>query len=140
MVYLDGEPVTFKVVDGAIIADIPPFSGNPDVQIYTKPKEGSIGNGGFSEPYKFFQDGKNILTITANPVNTKFGEEYKSKMTFAVDGIELPEGETSYATVLNTLGFPNVIFTTITDNVAYSDVNNYTITPSFNGLIVLIFS
>jgi len=133
VVYLDGEPVPFKVVDGAIIADIPPFSGNPDVQIYTKPKEGSIGNGGFSEPYKFFQDGKNILTITANPVNTKFGEEYKSKMTFAVDGIELPEGETSYATVLNTLGFPNVIFTTITDNVAYSDVNNYTITPSFNG-------
>jgi len=93
VVYLDGEPVPFTVVDGVIYADIPPFSGNPDLQIFTQPKEGSEGNGGFSEPYKFFQDGKNVITVTANPLTVKFGEAYKSKLTYTVEGIELPEGK-----------------------------------------------
>jgi len=132
VVYLDGEPVPFTVVDGVIYADIPPFSGNPVLQIFTKPKEGSAGNGGFSEPYKFFQDGKNILTVTANPSTIKFGEAYKSKLTYTVEGLELPEGETSYATILSNLGFPDVVLTTTVDNVDYPDVNNYPITASFD--------
>lgn len=134
VVYLDGEPVPFTVIDGVIYADIPPFSGNPDLQIYTQPKEGSEGNGGFSEPYKFFQDGKNVLTITANPVSVKFGEEYKSKLNYSVEGIDLPEGETSYAALWNSLGFPDITLNTTVDNVAYPDTKNYPISASFEGV------
>lgn len=133
VVYLDGEPVPFTVEDGVIYAEIPPFSGNPDLQIYTQPKEGSEGNGGFSEPYKFFQDGKNIITVTASPVTVKFGESYKSQLAYSVKGIELPEAETSYADVLNSLGFPDISLKTTVDNLDYPDVKNYPITPFFDG-------
>ena len=134
VVYLDGVPIAYTVgEDGEILAEIPPFSGNPNLQIYTAPKDGTEGNGGFSEPYKFFQDGKNVLTVTANPLTVKFGEAYKSKLTYTVEGIELPEDETSYATILNSLGFPDVAFTTTVDDVDYPDVNNYPITPFFDG-------
>ncbi len=133
VVFLDGEPVPFTVVDGVIYADIPPFSGNPDLQIFTQPKEGSAGNGGFSEPYKFFQDGKNVLTFTANPMTVKFGEAYKSQLSYTVEGIELPEGETSYASVLSNLGFPDIALKTTVDGADYPDVNNYPITPYFDG-------
>ena len=133
VVFLDGEPVPFTVEDGVIYAEIPPFSGNPDLQIFTQPKEGSSGNGGFSEPYKFFQDGKNVLTITASPMTVKFGEAYKSKLTYTVEGIDLPEGDTSYASILNNLGFPDIALKTTVDDVDYPDVNNYPITPFFDG-------
>lgn len=137
VVYLDGVAIAYTVgEDGEILATIPPFSGNPDLQIYTAPKDGTEGNGGFSEPYKFFQDGKNIITVTANPMTIKFGEEYKSKLTYTVEGIELPEGETSYATVLSNLGFPDIVLETPVDNVDYPDVNNYPISPSFDGSFV----
>ncbi len=137
VVYLDGVAIAYTVGnDGEILATIPPFSGNPDLQIYTAPKDGSEGNGGFSEPYKFFQDGKNIITVTANPMTIKFGEEYKSKLTYTVEGIELPEGETSYATVLSNLGFPDIVLETPVDDVDYPDVNNYPIRASFDGSFV----
>ncbi|WKK66337.1 S8 family peptidase [Lutimonas zeaxanthinifaciens] len=133
VVYLDGEPVPFTIEDGVIYAKIPPFSGNPDLQIYTQPKEGSEGNGGFSEPYKFFQDGKNIITVTASPVTVKFGESYKSQLAYTLEGIELPEGEASYASLLSDLGFPDITLKTTVDNIDYPDVKNYPITPSFEG-------
>ncbi|MCA0932617.1 S8 family peptidase [Lutimonas saemankumensis] len=133
VVFLDGEPVPFTFEDGVIYAEIPPFSGNPDLQIYTQPKEGSEGNGGFSEPYKFFQDGKNIITVTASPVTVKFGESYKSHLAYTLEGIELPEEEASYASLLSDLGFPDITLKTTVDNIDYPDVNNYPITPSFEG-------
>ena len=146
LVYLDGEPVPYTLTDGVIYAEIPPFSGNPVLQVYTEPKEGSEGNGGFSEPYSFFQDGKTVLTVTANPPDTinedgsitqnpvtvKFGEEYKSKLTYTVEGLELLENET-YAQALERLGFPVVGLSTVVDNSDYPDVNNYTVTPNFEG-------
>ena len=133
IVYLDGVPVPYTIEGGVIYAEIPPFSGNPNLQIYTEPKEGSEGNGGFSEPYQFFQDGKSVITVTAQPLTVKFGQEYKSKLTYAVEGVVLPEGETSYEAVLSSLGFPSIALSTAVDGSNYPDINNYTITPDFVG-------
>ncbi len=147
-VYLDGVELIGTIQDdGSIQAIIPPFVGNPDLQIYTDPKEGSEGNGGFSEPYKFFQDGKIALTITANPADTvnedgiitknhvtvKYGQEYKSKLTYTVDGIELLVDET-YAQAFTRLGLPEVVLSSTADNYLYPDVYNYPVTPSFGGV------
>ena len=146
--YMDGVELTGTVLtNGSIEAIIPPFSGNPELQVYTEPKVGSEGNGGFSEPYDFFQDGKIALTVKANPADTvnddgsitqnpvtiKFGEDYKSKLTYTVEGV--PEAgfldENGDPATFEDI-FPTVVFETPVDNLAYPDVNNYPVTPSFN--------
>ena len=148
--YMDGVELTGTVLtNGYIEATIPPFSGNPELQVYTESKEGSAdnSNGGFSEPYSFFQDGKIALTVKANPADTlnddgsitqnpvtiKFGEDYKSKLTYTVEGV--PEAgfldENGDPATFEDI-FPTVVFETTVDNLAYPDVNNYPVTPSFN--------
>jgi hypothetical protein len=147
-VYLDGVELIGTIqTDGSIEVIIPPFSGNPDLQVYTEPKEGSEGNGGYSEPYQFFQDGKIALTVKANPADTVnddgsitqnpvtilYGQEYKSKLTYHVKGV--PEGgfvdtngdPTTFEDI-----FPTVVFTTNVDNEQYPSAYIYSVTPSFD--------
>ena len=147
-VLLDGVELTGTIKDdGSIEVDIPPFSGRPVLQIFTEPKEGSLGNGGLSEPYDFFQDGRIALLVTGNPSDTenedgsvtqnpvtiKFGQEYKSKLTYTIKG--MPEGgfkdENGDPIQFEDI-FPEVLLTTTVDDKAYPDVNNYPITPSFS--------
>ena len=133
---LDGVELTATVLtNGSIEAIIPPFSGNPDLQVETEPVEDSVGNGGKSEPYSFFQDGKTLLTITSEPRTIKFGEEYKSKLTYTVEGLELLANETD-AQALERLGFPAIGLSTVVDDSPYPDANNYTITPYFVGNLI----
>lgn len=155
----EGETSTIKVMlddveltgilkpDGSIEVDIPPFSGNPSLRIYTEPMEGSVGNGGFSEPYKFFQDDKIAITITGNPsetieedgsvsenpVTVRFGQEFKSKLSYTIQGIEFIDETETNEQALERLGLPQVVLTTTVDDVAYPDVQNYPVTPSFGG-------
>lgn len=150
-VYLDGAELIGTIqADGSIEVTIPPFIGNPDLQVYTAPKEGSEGNGGYSEPYQFFQDGKIALTvianpgdtvnddgsITQNPITILYGQEYKSKLTYHVKGI--PDGGFPDGLTFKDI-FPDVVFSSNADDEinqtypGYPDVYNYFVTPSFDG-------
>lgn len=131
IVYFDNQPLDYTVnEDGTITSTIPAFSGNPDLQLYTKPKPGSENNGGFSEPYKILQDGRIALNITVNDVLVKYGEDYRSKMSYSVEGIPVegfPEGKNFEEY------FPELVVSSTADAFNYPDVNNYVITAAFGG-------
>src|SRR5260221_13877451 len=56
----------------AVSADIPPFVGNPAVQVYNPPLSPSQLDGGLSNALFFFE--KTTLTITANNIAKRYGE------------------------------------------------------------------
>ena len=135
IVYFDNEPLDYTVnEDGTITATIPAFSGNPDLQIYTEPKPGSENNGGFSEAYKILQDGRIALNITVNDVLVKYGEDYRSKMSYTVEGAPedgFPGGKTFEEY------FPELVLSSAAADAftnGYPDAYpSYVITAAFGG-------
>ncbi|MGZ0016758.1 S8 family peptidase [Yeosuana sp. AK3] len=136
-VYFDGKELTdIQVVsDTEIIATIPAFTGNPDVTIYTEPKPGTLGNGGFSDPVKILPDGKYAINIVPNNAVFEYGQDIS--LSYFVQGLPPEEIDTSltYAEIMASLGFPEVKLNSGADaKLAEGDfpiVFDYVITPSF---------
>ncbi len=136
-VYFDGKELTgIQVVsDTEIIATIPAFTGNPDLKVYTEPKPGSQGNGGFSDPVKILPDGKLAINIVPNNAVFEYGQDIS--LSYSVQGLP-PEGiDTSlpYSEIMASLGFPEVKLSSGADvklaEGSYPIVFDYVITPSF---------
>jgi len=136
-VYFDGKELTnIQVVsDTEIIATIPEFTGNPDLTIYTEPKPGTQGNGGFSNPVKILPDGKYAINIIPNNAVFEYGQDIS--LSFYVEGLPIDEIDTSlpYTEIMASLGFPEVKLSSGADAKLtegnYPIVFDYVITPSF---------
>lgn len=136
-VFFDGKELTnIQVVsDTEIIATIPAFTGNPDVKIYTQPKPGTVGNGGFSDPVKILPDGKYAINIVPNNAVFEYGQDIS--LSFSVQGLPPDEIDSSlpYSEIMASLGFPRVKLNSGADaKLAVGDypiVFDYVITPSF---------
>ena len=136
-VYFDGKELTdIQVVsDTEIIATIPAFTGNPDVTIYTQPKPGTEGNGGFSEPVKILPDGKYAINIIPNNAVFEYGQDIS--LSYIVQGLPDEDIDTSlsYSEIMTSLGFPEINLNSGADaklaTGEYPIVFDYVITPSF---------
>ncbi len=136
-VYFDGKQLTnIQVVsDTEIIATIPAFTGNPDVTIYTQPKPGTEGNGGFSDPVKILPDGKYAINIVPNNAVFEYGQDIS--LSYFVQGLPPEEIDTTltYAEIMASLGFPEIKLNSGADvklaEGGYPIVFDYVITPSF---------
>ncbi|MFH4965508.1 S8 family peptidase [Gaetbulibacter sp. M235] len=136
-VYFDGKEITdIQVVsDTEIIATIPAFTGNPDLTIYTEPKPGTEGNGGFSDPVKILPDGKYAINIIPNNAVFEYGQDIS--LSYIVQGLPPDEIDSllSYSEILTSLGFPEIKLNSGADaKLAVGDypiVFDYVITPSF---------
>ncbi|MFH6767757.1 S8/S53 family peptidase [Gaetbulibacter aquiaggeris] len=136
-VYFDGKELTnIQVVsDTEIIATIPEFTGNPEVTIYTQPKPGTEGNGGFSDPVKILPDGKYAINIVPNNAVFEYGQDIS--LSYFVQGLPPEEIDTSltYAEIMASLGFPEVKLSSGADaklaEGGYPIVFDYVVTPSF---------
>ena len=136
-VYFEGNELTdIQVVsDTEIIATIPAFTGNPDVTIYTDPKPGTQGNGGFSEPIKILPDGKYAINIIPNNTVIEYGQDIS--LSYTVQGLptEDIDPSLSFSEIMASLGFPEVKLNSGADaklaEGGYPIVFDYVITPSF---------
>ena len=136
-VYFDGNELTgIQVVsDTEIIATIPEFTGNPDVTIYTEPKPGTEGNGGFSDPVKILPDGKYVINIIPNNVVVEYGQDIS--LSYVVKGLPSEELDSSlsFSENMALLGFPEINLNSGADDKLlagdYPIVFDYVITPSF---------
>ncbi|MFH4969506.1 S8 family peptidase [Gaetbulibacter sp. M240] len=135
--YFDGqEIIDFEVVsDSQIIATIPAFTGNPDLQIYTEAKPGTQGNGGFSDPVKILPDGTIAINIVPDNSVYEYGQDIS--LTYQVDGLppEVVDPTLSYPEIMASLGFPSVKLSSGADaklaEGGYPIVFDYVIKPSF---------
>lgn len=136
-VYFDGKELTdIQVVsDTEIIATIPAFTGNPDITIYTEPKPGTEGNGGFSDPVKILPDGKYAINIIPNNAVFEYGQDIS--LSYIVQGLPEEDIDTSlpYSEIMASLGFPEIKLNSGADAKLdagdYPIVFDYVITPSF---------
>ncbi|HEY5688277.1 MAG TPA: S8 family serine peptidase, partial [Yeosuana sp.] len=136
-VYFDGKELTdIQVVsDTEIIATVPTFTGNPDLTIYTEPKPGTEGNGGFSDPVKILPDGRYAINIVPNNAVFEYGQDIS--LSYFVQGLppEDLDPSLSYSEIMASLGFPEVKLNSGADaKLAAGDypiVFDYVITPSF---------
>lgn len=136
-VYFDGEELTdIQVVsDTEIIATIPAFTGNPDVTIFTAPKPGTHGNGGFSDPVKILPDGKYAINIVPNNAVFEYGQDIS--LSYFVQGLPEEDIDNSlpYSEIMASLGFPEIKLNSGADvklaEGGYPIVFDYVITPSF---------
>lgn len=136
-VYFDGHELTnIQVIsDTEIIATIPAFIGNPEVTIYTEPKPGTQGNGGFSNPVNILPDGKYAINIVPNNAVFEYGQDIS--LSYVVQG--LPEEDIdpslSFPELMASLGFPEIKLSSGADVKleagGYPIVFDYVITPSF---------
>jgi len=136
-VYFDGKEITDIQVlsDTEIIATIPAFIGNPDLTIYTEPKPGTEGNGGFSDPVKILPDGKYAINIIPNNAIFEYGQDIS--LSYTVQGLPPDEIDSSlsYSEIMASLGFPEIKLNSGADEKLaagdYPIVFDYVITPSF---------
>ena len=136
-VFFEGKELpNIQVVSNTEIkATIPAFTGNPDLTIFTEPKSGTQGNGGFSDPIKILPEGKIAINIVPNNAVFEYGQDIS--LTYTVQG--LPEDEIDpsqpFSEIMTTLGFPNVKLSSGADAKlavgGYPIVFDYVITPSF---------
>ncbi|NMM48508.1 S8 family peptidase [Marinigracilibium pacificum] len=128
--YLPDEPIVnfnglqleiTETGDGYIKAIVPPFTGNPGLNIETTSITPSGFDGGPSNELKFFDDNKTAINIIAVNDTITFGQ--KAAFEYIIEGL-LP-GQS-----LETEGLPAVIFSTPAV-FPYPDANNYLLTPSF---------
>ncbi len=106
-----------------ITVTVPPFSGNPNVVVYTDPITNGKTDGGDSKPVPILDDGRIAIIITAVDVEIEYGQAYEDKFDFTVEGLSLEE--------FNELEFPEVVFAT-SATPPYPGANNYAIIPSFD--------
>ena len=136
-VYFEGKELTnIQVVsDTEIIATVPEFVGNPEVTIYTEPKPGTQGNGGFSNPIKILPNGKYAINIIPNNAVFEYGQDIS--LSYFVQGLPEEEIDSSlpYSEIMASLGFPEVKLSSGADakldEGGYPIVFDYVITPSF---------
>ncbi|MBD0824906.1 S8 family peptidase [Aestuariibaculum marinum] len=137
-VFFEGNEITdIQVVsDTEIIAVIPEFTGNPDLKIYTEPKPGTEGNGGFSDPVKILPDGKYAINIVPNNAAFEYGQDIS--LSYYVQGLppeDIEDATLSFPEIMTALGFPEVILSSGADAKLalgeYPIVFDYVITPSF---------
>ena len=105
-------------------ATVPPFSGNPALQIYTPPITPSQLDGGFSNSLYFIPDIKTTITVSADFKRKKYGEalpEFTS--TILVDGIPIENTVFSPAD----LGLGNLQYFTLGNSSSETDI--YTVSP-----------
>ena len=140
IVKFDGEPIVIVEIieneDGTteIKAEVPEFTGNPDLVVYTEPLNDGLAGGGDSDPKKLLPDGTIALNIIANDVAIEYGQEIIYGYT--VEG--LPVDENGESVTFESLWddpseVPVVQFTPQVTELTYLDVNNYAITPSFES-------
>ncbi|MCR8669008.1 S8 family peptidase [Aestuariibaculum sp. M13] len=137
-VYFDGKEITdIQVIsDTEIIAIIPEFTGNPDLKIYTAPKPGTEGNGGFSDPVKILPDGRYAINIVPNNAIFEYGQDIS--LSYYVQGLppeDIGDSTLSFPEIMAALGFPEVVLSSGADEKLalgeYPIVFDYVITPSF---------
>ncbi|GAA4298649.1 S8 family peptidase [Aestuariibaculum suncheonense] len=137
-VYFDGQEITDiqEISENEIVVTIPEFTGNPELKIYTAPKPGTEGNGGFSEPVKILPDGKYLINIVPNNEVFEYGQDIS--LSYYVQGLpleDIQDPSLSYPEIMAALGFPEVVLSSAADEKLalgeYPIVFDYAIKPSF---------
>src|SRR5699024_7204865 len=92
-----------------LAVNIPAFSGNSSIRIYTPPVTPKQNDGGFSDSLFFFTSAKKTITIIAANTTRRYGEQNPDlKADIFVDSI--PLDSTNYT--LAELGLDSLYFTT----------------------------
>ncbi len=103
-VTFDGQPlVIVSSTENEIVAEVPTFTGNPELTVDTDPLTPGGTDGGPSDPAFFFDGDKRAFNIIADDVTIEFGQGVS--FSYTIEG--LGSGET-----LDSLGLPAVTFTT----------------------------
>ncbi|MEP7109841.1 MAG: MBG domain-containing protein [Ferruginibacter sp.] len=121
-----GVPLETKVLNpGEATAEIPAFTGNPAISVYTPPFSLSNRDGGSSDSMYFFKGAKKKIIVTADIITKKFAQQLPSlTATVLVDSVLLQ----NTALTLADLGLDSIIFTTLA--TTNSDIGTYLIIPS----------
>jgi hypothetical protein len=125
-VTFDGQPlVIVSSTENQIVAEVPPFTGNPELTVDTDPLTPGGTDGGPSDPAFFFDGNKRAINVIADNVTREYGQTVS--FSYKVEG--LGEAET-----LESLGLPAIVYTTPAV-FPYPDVNNYVIFPDFETVL-----
>ncbi|HYJ64425.1 MAG TPA: MBG domain-containing protein, partial [Parafilimonas sp.] len=130
VVRVRGVAVTTTILNSSqATAVIPPFSGNPPIQMFTTPKTPSGLDGLYSNPLYFFSHNKKKIVITADNKTKKYGEKLPTfTSTILVDNVPLDSTGLSLADLqLDTIAYT-------TPATSSSNVGLYFIKPSFKPL------
>ncbi len=130
VVEVRGMPVTTTILNATeATAVIPPFLGNPPVQMFTKPETPSGLDGSYSNALYFFNHLKKNITITADNKTKKYGEQLPVfSSTVFVNNVPLDSTGLSPAD----LDLDSLTYTTPATST--SNVGFYFIRPSFKPL------
>lgn len=125
-----GNALPTNVLSNSVVtATIPTFTGNPAIQLYTKPKAPQGNDGGYSNSLFFFSPVKKNITVTAKNEIKNYGEKLpKFEVAVLIDSI--PIDSTNYT--LQDLGLDSIYFTTPAD--AFSNTGIYFIRPAIKQL------
>jgi hypothetical protein len=128
VLFRGGEIPTEPQSDTALEAQIPVFTGNPEIQVRTPPKSTSQLDGGISNSLYFFAPVKKTVTVTALDYTKKYAEQLPEySASILVDGIPLEQAgllDDEYAR-LSGIGFLSNASNT-------SDVGTYKIIPDLD--------
>jgi hypothetical protein len=93
VVTLNGVPEPTTIISPTqISATIPPFIGNPQVQVYSAPITSTALDGGYSSPLYFFSTIKKNVVVTADNKTKKFGEQLPQfSSTILVNNVPLAQ-------------------------------------------------
>ncbi len=130
VVKVRGVPVTTTILNSSeATAVIPPFLGNPPIQMFTVPKTPSGLDGSYSDSLYFFSHIKKKIVITADNKTKKYGEKLPVfTSTIFVNNIPLDSSGLSLADLqLDTIAYT-------TPATSSSNVGLYFIKPSFKPL------
>lgn len=130
VVKVRGVPVTTTILNSSqATAVIPPFLGNPPVQMFTTPKTPSGLDGSFSNALFFFNHPKKKIIITADNKTKEYGEQLPEfTSTILVDNVPVDSTGLSLAD----LDLDSLVYTTPATST--SNVGFYFIKPSFKQL------
>ncbi|HEY0750980.1 MAG TPA: S8 family serine peptidase, partial [Chitinophagaceae bacterium] len=76
IIYFRGQPIQTIVNSSldTLSGEIPTFTGNPAINVYTPPFPGAIGDGGLSNTLYFFSGQKDTVTIVVDNKQKTYGE------------------------------------------------------------------
>ncbi len=125
-VTFDGQPlVIISSTENKIVAEVPEFTGNPELTVDTDAITPGGTDGGPSDPAFFFDGNKRAINIIADNVSREYGQTVS--FSYTVEGLGSEEN-------FESLGLPAIVFTTPAV-FPYPDVNNYVIFPDFETVL-----
>ena len=125
-VTFDGQPlVIVSSTENQIVAEVPQFTGNPELTVDTDALTPGGTDGGPSDPAFFFDGNKRAINIIADNVSREYGQAVS--FSYTVEGLGAEEN-------FESLGLPAIVYTTPAV-FPYPDVNNYVIFPDFETVL-----